>query len=285
MDLLAAQGFEITLINASTRGQTVGKILEALSDPSGNYQRLLVAGGDGTLNTVLSALLLTKRPVEELFTPPLALLPLGTVNVLARELGIPFEITRAAQVAKQGLPRALDIGLCRQQPFILMSGIGFDGAVVSGVQPRVKNIIGAFAYVFEALRLVLAHPTHHFTLVYDGKTCSLPAWLVIIANASSYAYKMSITPEARLDDGLLDICIFPDRGRLHRIRQVFHLLTNHPERCPLLHLSARQGEIQARPAAFSQVDGDPGPELESFPFAALPGKIQIMVPSEKVWPT
>jgi YegS/Rv2252/BmrU family lipid kinase len=278
---LKAQAIQPETLLALTRAQAVAGTKKALSDSPEKFQLIIVAGGDGTLNGVLSALLEVAASNEAAPLPPLAILPFGTVNVLARELGIPLTLDKAIAVASRGFPRPLDIGLFQGQPFLLMAGIGFDGAVVRAVRPEAKSIFGALAYVGEALRLLLAYPIHQFKIDCDGETTETPAWLVVVSNATTYAYKLCFAPQARIDDGLLDICIFPDYGRRNRLGQILWLFCNRPQNCPLLYLSGRKVEISVSPSAIVQIDGDPGPTITAGTFEALARKIQIMVPPGK----
>jgi YegS/Rv2252/BmrU family lipid kinase len=270
------------IINAPNRAQAIEAIKKALAAEPDRFQRILVAGGDGTLNAVLTALM-EFSDSEKGFSPlpPLGILPLGTVNVLARDLAIPMEIKKAITVAERGIPRFLDIGLFQEQPFLLMSGLGFDGAVVRAVRPRIKSIIGPVAYVLEALRLVFSHPTHQFQITCDGKTHEIPAWLVVIANTPGYAYKLCLAPQAKIDDNLLDVCIFPDYGWRTRLKQAFLLLCNRPRHCPLLYFAARQVEVRVSPPVGVQLDGEPGPIIEIACFISLAKKFQVMTPDNK----
>jgi len=278
-DQLKLQDIQPETISALTRDQAIAGAKLALSASAEKYQLILVAGGDGTLNGVLSALLEVATPDAHL--PPLGIIPFGTVNVLARELGIPMNREKAITVARNGVPLPLDIGLFQGQPFILMAGIGFDGAVVRAVRPIAKSIFGPLAYVGEALRLLFAYPLHKFKIACDGEIKEIPAWLVVVSNATTYAYKLCFSRETKIDDGRLDVCVFPDYGRINRLWQIFWLLCNRPQNCPLLYFSGREVEIQVSPSAQVQIDGDPGPAITIGTFKSLTKKIQIMVPPGK----
>jgi diacylglycerol kinase family enzyme len=123
---------------------------------------------------------------------PLGIIPLGTVNVLAREFGIPLNPTQALKVALEGSVRRIDLGMANGQPFALMAGLGFDAQVVSAVVPRLKELFGPVAYVTAGLRVLTRYKPSRFHFTADGMEFDLPAWLVVVGNASYYAYQLAI---------------------------------------------------------------------------------------------
>jgi YegS/Rv2252/BmrU family lipid kinase len=173
------------------------------------YDRVLCSGGDGTINRVVSILAST--------SVPLGIIPCGTMNILARELRIPLDPIQALQVALHGTIRSIDIGMANHQPFTLMAGLGFDAQVVSEIVPHLKGIFGSLSYIATGLQVITRYKRSLFHLDVDGNRFTIPAWLVVIANASYYGYEISLSPDARIDDGYLDLCIFAERNAFDRI--------------------------------------------------------------------
>ena len=269
---LQERGLEVT-IAAAEFSAAVALARQALSDPSLGYQRIVVAGGDGAINSLLPAF--TEHPGHAV---ALALLPVGTVNVLARELGLPLSWPEAAVVAAQGVPRRIDLGRLNGRPFVLMAGLGFDAAAVQAIRTSVKSKLGAFAYVLNGLRLLLRTPAHTFRVTCDDANLELRAWQVVAANASRYTYRWRIAPQARIDDGRLDLCLLPELGRRRRLGQVLALLLNRPQGAAITYLSAERMEVCAEAAVPLQLDGDAFPAVETARIEVLPQALQVIVP-------
>lgn len=163
---------------------------------------LFVAGGDGTVRAAAQALRGTDVP--------LAILPTGTVNVLARELGIPLSDPGAAvDLGLSGEERRIDMGLCNDEPFLLVCSGGVDSATVSQVNEGLKSAVGATAYAFAAFGALATFTPPTVRITIDGR--ALPEtdiFLVAVGNTSLYGGDLRLLPAASLEDGLLDIAIF-----------------------------------------------------------------------------
>lgn len=232
--------------------------------------RVLVGGGDGTVNGILPALLHTEAA--------LGILPVGTVNVLARELHVPLELEPALQTAITGTPKQVDVGQANGKPFVLMAGLGFDARVVADVTPRDKEIFGPLAYITAGIGALANHRSSRFTLAMDDFTVQVPAWLMIVGNAASYAYELTLSPEARMDDGLLDVCLFAEQTALDRLTQLaataVGLHTRHPN---VILFRTRALRITADPPVAVQLDGDPAGQ-SPVEIGVLPGALKVMTP-------
>ncbi|MHB0939201.1 MAG: diacylglycerol/lipid kinase family protein [Armatimonadota bacterium] len=234
------------------------------------YDRILAAGGDGTINRVVSALAETDIP--------LGIIPIGTVNVLARELCIPLDPLKALQIALGNRTRCLDLGVANGQYFTLMAGMGFDAKVVSEIVPRLKELFGSLAYVTAGLQTLARHKPSQFYLTFDGKTIRFPAWLLVVGNASYYTYQLSIASGARMDDGLLDIIVFGEQNALDRLTQigavVFGQHVKHPN---IRYFQAPALSIAAEPRVHVQLDGD-SVGKSPVEISVKHGALQVMVP-------
>lgn len=216
----------------------------------GRCDRILVAGGDGTINRVASTLAGTDVP--------LAIIPTGTVNVLARELRIPLDPVKALKVALTGRTRRIDIGTANDRAFLLMAGLGFDAQVVSQYIPRVKELFGSLAYITTGLQVLTRYKPSLFLLEADGNAFSVPAWLIVVGNASYYGYQFAITPRAQLDDGMLDVCLFAEHTSLDRLMQVSAFLAGQHLKHPnVSYFRVRRLKVLADPPVHLQLDGDP----------------------------
>lgn len=215
------------------------------------FDVVIACGGDGTVNEVANGLAGSSTA--------LGVVPIGTVNVLARELGIPLKTREAIRAVAGGVPKPIDLGCADGRYFTLMAGFGFDAEVVSNVVQPIKDWIGPSAYVLKVLETLAKYRATDITLEMPRETYSTKAFLVIVANASTYAYNMKITPDASLDDGLLDICVFerPITDRIGFVGQVADIFTHRH----LYHREVRcfrteHVRVHSEPEVLVQLDGD-----------------------------
>ena len=211
---------------------------------------LAVFGGDGTLNEVAS-----RVPIPPF---PVALLPGGTANVLARELGLPMDPVRALEVALKRVVRRVDLGVLRartEHHFLLMAGVGFDAYVVSKVNPRVKRKVGMAAYYGATLRHVLTYSFPEFALATENET--VRATSCLIANAQSYGGGLVLTPGASMSDGVLDVLVLRTQSRIDYVRFILAAWRGHPTKHPgALHLKTRSARISGPRGIWAHVDGE-----------------------------
>ncbi|MFB3879976.1 MAG: diacylglycerol kinase family protein [Armatimonadota bacterium] len=269
--LLAASGFEVEPVPAEDRDAIATRLAEMLRGSRPEETRVVAAGGDGTIHSVLPALQQTGIP--------LVILPVGSVNVLARELGIPLSLKAAVEVAASGQPRRVDLGLADGRPFALMAGLGFDAAVVHSVSHRVKGLIGSFAYVAKGLQLLARQPLSTFSLTADDSVTESTAWLAVVANASRYTYGWQLSPDARIDDGWLDLCLFEATSPARKLRQAAAALAGRHASCPgVRHIRARRLELAPDPPVALQLDGDAA-GYSPVSIHVAPGALAVVVPS------
>jgi YegS/Rv2252/BmrU family lipid kinase len=263
-------GFAVQRIVGADPAGTLAGLRAALSGTEPEDTRAIVAGGDGTIHAVLPALAHTGVP--------LAILPVGSVNVLARELGIPTSLDAAIGVAKSGQPRQVDLGYANSRPFALMAGIGFDAAVVHSVAPNVKNLIGAFAYVARGLQVLGSYPRSGFHIEADGEAIEAVGWLAVVANASRYTYHWRLAPDAQIDDGWLDLCFFASESAVETAGQVVAALRGRNSPHPgVQHLRAKRFRFRCNPEVAVQLDGDPA-GTTPVEVAVAPDALTVMVP-------
>jgi diacylglycerol kinase (ATP) len=210
---------------------------------------VIVAGGDGTVNVVVNAL-----------TPgraTLAVLPLGTANVLALELGITTVADGIRRIAR-GCTRPLAVGLIEgeggvSQRFLLMAGIGLDGDIVRGVRMWEKRLFKKGAYLLSALRCLLTWQRGRFSLLADG--CAVECHSVVICNAARYGGNRILMPEADISEALLDLFCITAESRWSYLRMVTSILAGRPCRSGDVTL-LRAGQVEVGGDRAIQLDGD-----------------------------
>ena len=196
---LTAAGWSTTLWLETTPNDPGPGMAEAAV--AAGVQLVVICGGDGTVMACLDALAGTDLPV--------ALLPLGTGNLLARNLGVPIQLEDALAVAVDGVDRHIDLGRIADQPFAVMAGIGLDAAMMADTSENLKGIIGWPAYVAGGLRH-LRDPVMRVQLSIDGgPPLRRSARTVLIGNVGQLQGGLKLLPDAAPDDGLLDVV---DRG-------------------------------------------------------------------------
>jgi diacylglycerol kinase (ATP) len=175
------------------------------------FETVVAAGGDGTLNEVLNGIGDEPNGFERI---RLGVLPLGTVNVFAKELGVPTELKRAWQVLRQGREARIDLpsvtyaakGKEGRHYFAQLAGAGLDARAIELVDWQLKKKIGPLAYVWAGMA-ALRGPASQIT-ASNGKE-SATGELVLVGNGRFYGGKYRLFPRADLRDGLLEVCVFP----------------------------------------------------------------------------
>lgn len=223
-------------------------------EASGNGVPLIIAaGGDGTFNEVINGIAKTDTAM--------AILPMGTTNVLARELGVPEKIDTAVKVALSGKPHAVSLGSItytshdtrRTRYFCLMAGIGFDGEAVYSVDLSLKRYSGKGAYILSGLTTVIGYSPAELAFTVDGKTYT--GYSAIIGKASKYGGDFMITPDAKLTNPELYAFIMHGKRRADLFRYCLGILTGkHLALKDVTYLRAHSVGIQGN--AHVQIDGD-----------------------------
>ena len=204
--------------------------------------RLVIAGGDGTLNEVLNGL----RDPTRL---PVALLPTGTANLLARDLKLPRRPDRVAELVVEGRVRPLDMGLVEKQRFLAIVSCGFDAMVVQAIQRTRSGSLGYRGYLAPILRTVLDYEPPVLSVSLDGKRPRRVA-LAIVSNVRNYAGLFSAADRAQPDSGVLDVLLFPKASVPRLLRYAAAGFVGRVSRLPeVIYRTARRIEIEP---------GDPG---------------------------
>lgn len=261
---LTERGHQVDLFLTATRGDAEAA---ARAARVGGYDRIVAAGGDGTLNEVINGL--APSPL------PLAFVPLGTVNVLALEIGLPFDLLAAAEVAVHGVPTPVCLGQAGERKFLLMAGIGFDAQVVRAVESRLKRRIGRFAYVVAGLKTLGSWQETSLTVTLaDGSVQT--AGSVIIGNGRLYGGRFSLTPRARLGDDTFEVLLLRRTSPLALLRALLRAWQQRPP-ADGDGLLLRTAALTIAGAAPVQIDGDDFGDLPCD-FKTLPGAITLVFP-------
>lgn len=229
---------------------------------------VIVHGGDGTINEALQGLVGTATP--------LAVWPAGTSNVLAKELGLPGSLDLVADVIAGGRTRRVSVGRAGERYFLLMAGVGLDADVVRAVHPGLKRLTGEGAYWMAGIKqLADWHPIH---FVVEAEGAQHNATFAVVANAASYGGGLRFAPHARMDDDLLDVCLFDSTERHRFARYLAAAFTGSHLGLPgVTYLQARRAVAHGEASRFVQVDGE---LLGPLPvtFECVPAALSLVVP-------
>jgi len=216
--------------------------------------RIVVAGGDGTINEVINGLLSSED--SETKEIPLSIIPTGTANVLAKELGIPEDINGAVNRLLSGSVRKISLGRTNGRYFSLMTGIGFDGETVLGVKNDfIKKISGKLAHVVSGLKVLIRYSPVLIKIITPEK--EIHGYTAVIGNAKCYGGFFYVTPNASVTDELLDICVFQGRTRMALLRFIIGVLRQkHLDFKDVDYLKASEMEILSDSKVHVQIDGE-----------------------------
>jgi len=261
--VIAGAGARATV--AETRGPGDATDLAAAA-PAGT-EVLVVGGGDGLVNEAVNGLL--SRPGA---IPAVAVLPFGTANVLAAELGFaPGDRDGAARAAAAGVTRRIALGRANGRWFTMMAGIGFDAEIVAAVRPRLKRVIGKGAFVLAGLAVFARWRPRRYRV--DSDAGSFEAGWVVVANGRFWAGRFVCAPAADLAAPSLQLVLFGCRDRLALLRALVAVATGRVAR----HADARVLTVtRARIAAATGTDAGEAVQLDGDIAAHLPLTVEAM---------
>lgn len=234
------------------------------------YEAVVVVGGDGTINQAANGLLQARSAGQPL--PALGILPAGTGNVLARDLGLPVpgpgletSLPAAARLLVRSHVVAIDAGLVRsaagERYFLCWAGVGLDAAVTADVManPQAKRRFGPLYFVTNLLaRLPGIKNAPRYTLSVDGQVWQGRGILAVISNIQHYAVLLDMAPSALLTDGLLDVAFFHGITLWNGASTLARLLTSqHPSDPNVRYAQAAQIYIESEQPQAVHVDAEP----------------------------
>jgi diacylglycerol kinase (ATP) len=258
LERLRARGCELCVHETTAPGDA--ERLAAAAEPA-LYDALVVGGGDGTVNEAINGLGPGGRHL------PLAILPLGTANVLAAELGLSADHDAIARTIAEGAARPVTVGMANGRRFILMAGVGFDAQVVATVNLKIKRRFGKVAYGLAILRQLLVYGFPSYRVVLDGSP--LEAASVLVANAHFYGGRFVAAPAAGLQTPTFQVGLFERSGPAAAIGYALALFLGFLPRLKSYRiLAARRIEIDGPQGEPVQGDGDV--------IARLPVRIELL---------
>jgi diacylglycerol kinase (ATP) len=241
-----------------------------------NVDLVLGAGGDGTIRIICSGLANTGIPF--------GLIPAGTGNLLARNIGIPLDEVAALGVAFDGVDKPMDLvrlTVDDRPPdhFAVMAGIGLDAVIMEGADANLKKAVGSAAYFVSAAKNA-NHPAMHATIAVDDQPpFRRRAHLIVVGNVGFLLANIQLIPGARADDGRLDVLVASPRTLRDWVRLTTRVLTRRRQPDDQLdRLTGHRVTITVDERDQFQLDGDNVGECSTLTAEVVPGALQLRVP-------
>ncbi len=266
-EALRAAGWQAEWAETTKRGEA-----QALASAAADRRvpLLFVCGGDGTLNEAVNGLAHSETV--------LAVIPAGTVNLWAREVGLMKRPHDAVTLVMAGERRLIDLGKAGGRYFLLMASYGLDAAVANRVSASLKGRVGATAYAIAAAREALTYRGTPVKIRLDDEEHDIELLMLLAANTRSYAGLTTIAAHAQADDGLIDVCAFRGRGRWDIAwLALVTLFRQHRRSRKVLYRQVRRLQLLADVAVPVQIDGDAVPEA-STEIVVSPDSLWVAVP-------
>jgi YegS/Rv2252/BmrU family lipid kinase len=268
-DYLVKRGFKVR-VNLTN---SLDHACELATDAAVDYDcaMVVVAGGDGTIREVAHGL--------EGGDKPLLIIPCGTENLLANELGLDGKLKTIVTTFEAGYTRALDLGSANGKCFASVAGFGFDGQVVKRVSDQRKGHINHYDYFWPIWRTFWNYKFSPMQVQVDGEQIFDGSGLVFVGNISRYAVGLQILHFADFGDGLLDVCIYKCASQLRLVKHsIMTTLKQHIRTRDVVYRQGKTVSVTSKTDCIrTQIDGDPGPALP-VQIKVIPQAVTVMVP-------
>lgn len=226
-------------------------------------------GGDGTLREAAAGLLGSETP--------LAPIPGGTVNVIAKALGLPLNPVRAAKAMADAEAVTVDVGLCGDEIFLMQASAGLDAHVMGRLEPGLKRYFGKAAVAFSGIKHFATY--NYPTIELFAEDRQLTATLAVICNLPYYAGSWQMAPGASVSDQILDLVLFRGKGGLQTLGFARDfLLGRHLERPDVELIRTDAVELRGPGEVEVQLDGDTLPIQLPVSITVHPERIQVLRP-------
>ncbi|HEX8294778.1 MAG TPA: diacylglycerol kinase family protein [Chthoniobacteraceae bacterium] len=231
------------------------------------FKNVVAAGGDGTINEVVNGLAGSEVT--------LGVLPVGTMNVFAAELGLPTKLRDAWQVIRTGTSRKIDLARANGQYFVQLAGVGLDAQALEATTWESKRSFGPLSYLVSAAQIAARKPPRLFVEA-DGETRE--GCFVLVGNGRYYGTRLTFFKDARIDDGKLDVLIFKNLGYLDIVRYLGTILMGtHTELKDVEYFQTKRAIVRSEEPVPVEVDGEVATKTP-VTFRISSRKLRVFVP-------
>ncbi len=270
--LCADRGWEVPVtIETTAADPGTGQARRAVSEGA---DLVLSCGGDGTVRCVATGMAGSGVP--------LGILPAGTGNLLARNLDLPLDVDEALELAFDGVDRLLDVGRVgegdERECFVVMAGVGFDAEMMKDAPAALKSHVGWPAYVVSGVKHLRGSAMRLSLTIDDQPQIARRARMVLVGNVGTLQGGLELLPDARPDDGLLDVVVLAPSGMADWVRIVTRLIRrSKTEDQRVERFTGRRISIAVQRSTPSQLDGDPVGDARSMICEIAPGALVVRV--------
>ena len=243
----------------------VQRLLEA------GAEHFFVWGGDGMAQRCIDTLAGTGMTIS--------IVPAGTSNLLATNLGIPKDIEGAVVTGLQGIERPIDVATLNGERFAVMAGAGFDADMIGGADGALKDRLGRAAYLWTGAKSMRT-PSFNASIKVDGAPWyDGPATCVLAGNVGALFGGVEVFADAEPDDGRLDIAVITAEGVAEWARTVARTLAGRPERSPFFRITqGSKAKVKLNRKVPYELDGGMRTKVKAYRLAIEPGAITVRVP-------
>ncbi len=269
MAWLVKQGFVVKTSDTTSLDHARRLASEAAADA--NCSCIVAAGGDGTIREVAQGLQGSGKP--------LLMIPGGTENLLASELGLDDDLPLLMRTFEKGFVRDLDLGLVNDRVFTSIAGVGFDGDIVKLVSANRNGHIQHFDYFWPIWRTFFSARFPVMQVEVDGQRIFEGPCMTFVGNISRYAVGLQILGKANYGDGLLDICVYRCDSKPHLAKHsLMTVLKRHAKGNDVVYRQGRHVQVRSTEKdVATEIDGDPGPRLP-LDISIMPHAVRVIVP-------
>jgi diacylglycerol kinase family enzyme len=245
---------------------------QARSAAKAGVDLVLACGGDGTVTASAAGLAAT--------VIPLAIIPLGTGNLLARNLGLPIDLGDALTVALTGGNRQLDTGVANGNLFLTMAGLGLDAKMLDDASEPIKRRFGWGAYAASALRHLWDRPMRVSLRTDSGSPQLRRASGVIVGNVGTLQGGLPLLPDAQPDDGRLDMVVLTARSSVGWLAVALHVLLRRPgATARVIRRTFTELSVEVDRAHLWEIDGEVMGRTRQLVVTVKPGTLLVRVPA------
>ncbi len=268
-EYLSSKGYEVRMNLTKCLEHACQLATQAAADD--DCSLVIAVGGDGTIREVAHGL--------ERSDKPMLIIPGGTENLLANELGLEKSLSNLARTFEAGYTRTMDLGNANGRCFTSIVGFGFDGEVVAEVSGSRIGHINYFDYFWPLWRTFWRYRFDPVSVEVDGEKIFEGRGLVFVGNISRYALGLNILEHADYSDGLLDVCIYKCAHRMHLVKHsVMTVFQQHHGSKDVVYRQGKNITVNSsNPKMSTEIDGDPGPAVP-VQVTIIPKAVRVMVP-------
>ena len=253
IEFFSSRNIPITIKTTGKAGDGKGLTLDSIKE---NYTHIIACGGDGTINEVVNGIVGSNAIM--------GIIPLGTENILAKAMSIPLDIKEACRYFLAATVKTWDVGVANGRHFLIMSGIGLDGQVVSQMETekKLKKATGKYGFIWKGAKMIFGEEGQERTFATirfpdENIEYKSDVRLIVIGNLPNYGGSLKLTLKAKPDDGKLDVIVFPYKDEMDVVTKLLEVVTEtHLESGEVPYFTSTNFEIITDPPVYCQIDGE-----------------------------